>query len=208
MKLLVNVSDKGELFEVINLSKNDKDLVITNNLIYQVFSWEVFEKIADCLDDGKKVFIPKGLEEELKTEHLIISDAENDLEAEKARTILKMRDIICNSRLILDKLSLMDFYEFVSINNWFISKGFVITEENRADIYLDIIQKATELSETDSELGEEYIKNVDKYMSVMDMMNNNKDYYEAYLDFVNRVEDSLTIEEVSEVLGNFRADFC
>ncbi len=206
MKLRLNVIDKGELLEVESICENEKIELFEPGIIYEIFSWEIFEKIVKSLQDGLKVFIPKNLTENLKLENLIIEEKDkiDTLDRSKRIAQIKMRDIISNTRLTIDKLSFMDLYEFFMLGMWFAEKGFFITEENKEEKYIEILEYATSENVTNSN---EYISKLDKFLSVMNSINENKEYYNTYLRFSEELNEATTEQEVENIYNTFKNNF-
>ena len=206
MKLRLNVIDKGELLEVKSICENEKIEIFEPGIIYEIFSWEIFEKIVKSLQEGLKVFIPKNLISELKLENLIIEDSVNVNTLDRAKRIakIKMRDIISNTRLTVDKISFMDLYEFFMLGMWFAEKGFFITEENKEEKYIDILEYATS---EEIENSNEYISKLDKFLSVMNSINENKEYYDSYLKFVEELNEASSEQEVENIYNTFKSNF-
>jgi len=206
MKLQFNIVDKGELLEIESVNDNERMEVFEPGIVYEVFSWEIYEKIVKSLNEGLKVFIPKNLVGNLSLENIIIEDSSNTNTLDRAKKIakIKMRDIIANTRLTVDRLSFMDLYEFFMLGMWFADKGFFITEENKEEKYIDILEYATSDNAEDSG---EYISKLDKYLSIMNSINENKEYYNTYLRFVEELNETVTVEEAENVLNNFRSNF-
>jgi len=206
MKLRLNVIDKGELLEVESICENEKIEIFELGIIYEIFSWEIFEKIIKSLQDGLKVFIPKNLIGELKLENLIIEETDkvNTLDRAKRIAQIKMRDVISNTRLTVDKISFMDLYEFFMIGMWFAEKGFFITEDNKEEKYIEILEYATSEEVSNSN---EYIAKLDKFLSVMNSINENKEHYDSYLRFVEELNEATTEQEIENVYNTFKSNF-
>jgi len=199
MKLSVNVGDRGEYFEVVSLNDNEGALALEPEIEYPIYSWEVYEYIASNFMDGKTILIPKYLEGDLNKDLIIISDNLSELERSKAIAIIKMRDYIVNTRLYNDNMMLIELYKFILLNNWFIDKGFIITEENRTDKYLEIINYSTELMNESPEKGEEVINKLDSYLEILDSITETEKYYHLYLDFKEKINEASTVEEVNNI---------
>lgn len=206
MKLLFNVIDKNDILEVEGVCTNENLLTLDKNPVYQIFSWDLFEYIVTKINEGYKVFIPKNLNHPLTINDLIIEDEENvdNLEREKRIAILKARDVIMTTRLTIDKLSYFDLYEMMMLNTWFASKGFYITEDNKEEKYIEILEYATSVEEENSD---EIIDKLDKYLSVMNSIQEQKEYYYSYLQFVDSIEEASTKEEVQNLLTNFLSNY-
>lgn len=216
MKLMFNVLDRGDTYEVISINNNEIAFTGVKDGTIEVFSWTIFETVARALNEGKKVFIPKLLENTLDVSDLVIDSASDELEREKQIKIIKARDIIYNSRI--NKMSLIDFYEFTILNNWFISKGFVITDDNREEKYLEIIDYAstltipdnpetTEVDETNTVEADKIIENLEKYLLLYDKLQEPASIYELFKQFESDISETENIEDVETLYQNFIANF-
>lgn len=204
MKLSINVGDRGDYFEVISINDNEGVLALEPEIEYPIYSWEIYEYIASNFMDGKTILIPKYLEGDLDKNSIIVSDNMSELEQSKNLAIIKMRDCIVNTRLHNDNMLLIELYKFMLLNNWFIDKGFIITEENRTDKYLEIINYSTELMNESQEAGDEVINKLDKYLEILDSITETEKYYNIYLEFKDKINEATTIEEVNNIYKSTR----
>lgn len=216
MKLMFNVLDRGDNYEVISINNNEIAFTGIKDGSVEVFSWNVFETVARALNEGKRVFIPKVLETQLDVTDLVIEEISDELEKEKQKAIIRARDVVFTSRI--NKASLIDFYEFTILNNWFIEKGFVITDDNREEKYLEIINYASTLStpdnpdtpdvdETDTSAGDKVVANLERYLLLYDRIQETAVLYENFKTFESSVLEAEDIPTVEILYQNFMANF-
>ncbi len=199
MKLSVNVADRGDYFEVVSLNSNESVLAIEPEVEYPIYSWEVYDYIASNMMEGKVVLIPKYIEGNLDKNLIIVTDNISELEVKKTLAIRKMRDFIVNTRMFNDKMLLVELYRFILLNNWFVNKGFVITEENRVDKYFEIVNYSAELMNESPESGDEVLSKLDKYLELLNNISESDKYYSMYLEFKENISEATTTDEVDNI---------
>jgi hypothetical protein len=200
MKLKFNVADKGQSYEVISVNQNESDFA--SCLTYEVYSWEVYEKIATALLEGKKVRIPKDIEKELDVNDVIIEE-QDELETLKSIISLKMKDSIYTAKI--NKALMIDIYNYILLNTWFSDKGIYITEENQEAKYLEIINKVSEIE--DSTLANKYIENLETMLNSKDRIANANETYSMLIKYLSKVEDAADETEVNTIYNEFLSDF-
>jgi len=185
MKLLFNVADRGDKYEFISANTNELAFAGTTNDIIEVPSWEIYEAIIDMLNEGtKRVFIPKDTPitiDNIYTEKLSI------LESKKNSAINTARDILYNK--IINKLAIKHVYKFLILYNTLVDSGIYITNDNKEDIYNNIIQDPDKSSLVN--VYNEYIllmNKLDKYFDYIDK-------YDKTVDVINSIR-VITSEEL------------
>jgi len=115
MRLLFNVADRGDKYEVISINTNEIAYAGMRDDIFEVPSWEVYETVARNLNEGKKVYIPKLLDQFLDVSDLVIEELD-PLETAKQTAIIKARDLIYTTRI--NKLAIAKFYRFFILSHY------------------------------------------------------------------------------------------
>ena len=185
MRLLFNVADRGDKYEVISINTNEIAYAGMRDDIFEVPSWEVYETVARNLNEGKKVYIPKLLDQFLDVSDLVIEELD-PLETAKQTAIIKARDLIYTTRI--NKLAIAKFYRFFILSHYFADKGIFITEENRENKYLEIINSAAQLEDPDA--SEAMIANLEEYINLLDSLSEIKNILkdlDAFIESVNEV---------------------
>lgn len=92
--------------------------------------------------------------------------------------------------------TLIDFVTIMLINNKFIDKGIVITDDNKEECYIKII-----------ELGDEsLINDLEKYITLKDNIKDIENKKVEYVDIINKLRtlaDSNDIEAVNNIVENY-----
>ena len=192
MKLKFNVNNRGLSYEVIGINQNESDFDACETL--QVFSWDVFETVANALLDGKKVLLPKNLERDYDVTDIVIEQPDQ-LMTTKNIAILKIKDLIYNTRI--NKTAIMDIYNYHILHDWFADKGIIITADNREEKYMEVIDAAADMDNTD--LANEYTNNLGKMLDVKDKI---EDIYGVYVQmnqYISAIEDAETEQEINDI---------
>lgn len=88
-------------------------------------------------------------------------------------------------------------FEYISINNELISKGYFISEENREEKYLEILNKESE----------EFIEKFIKYLEIMDRMYVEKEIIKKFDDLVENLQAANSKEEMENLYVIFSAEY-
>lgn len=193
MKLKFNVYDNGTSYQIVSINQNELDYDTCTT--YETFSWNVYETIASALIEGKNVSIPKDLSKQIDITDIIIEDNINALQTAKNIVTLQIKDLIYNQKI--NKICLMDTYNFNVLNNWFIDKGIIITNENRDEKYLEIINIASEIP--DVNLANQYIENIETLLVSKDKIDDTYQYYKILNEYFDKIETAQTEEELTAI---------
>lgn len=88
-------------------------------------------------------------------------------------------------------------FEYISINNEIISKGYFISEENREEKYLEILNKESE----------DFIEKFIKYLEIMDRMSVEKEIIKKFDDLVENLQTANSKEEMENLYVIFSAEY-
>ena len=88
-------------------------------------------------------------------------------------------------------------FEYISINNELISKGYFISDENREEKYLEILNKESE----------EFIEKFIKYLEIMDRMFVEKEIIKKFDDLVENLQAANSKEEMENLYVIFSAEY-
>lgn len=92
--------------------------------------------------------------------------------------------------------TLIDFVTFMQLNNKFASKGIFITEDNKEEKYIEIIETC----------DEDLISDLEKYIFLLDslkVIQNKKDEYTEIINSLKYLQDYNNIEEVNKIVENY-----
>ena len=194
MKLIATIMDVGTFYRVVSVLKGEETSIFEFGgvRLYEIPILEVFELISKSLKEGKTVLIPKNLTNQLTANELIIKDTIDEVEASKQSVRMETKQFISNR---LGGLSMFTFFEFVILNNQLISKGFSITQENREEKYLEIINIG----------DDDLIALLEKYLECLDELSEKDFMYNSWKDFSNSLEEINSQDEIKEKLNIFHS---
>ncbi|HPZ24110.1 MAG TPA: hypothetical protein PLC25_04660, partial [Bacilli bacterium] len=125
------------------------------------------------------------------------------LETAKQTAIIKARDIMYTTRI--NKLGIAKFYKFFVLSHYFADKGIFITDENREEKYLEIINAAAQLS--DANASETMIANLEEYINLLDELSEINAYLKALDEFNEKVNEITVVSmEELEARANLQID--
>lgn len=191
------VTETDDYFKVINVTVNDT--LIQTNDVMKFSSAQVYEVINGYLQDDKIVLIPRSLNVPLTEDVLIIKDStDQDTLAKNKQAIQKAMRIEVSDMLALSSFTYhIDFYKFCVLNNYFNSKGFFITEENKEDVYLNVVAYSKEQNDTEI---------VDKLVELIELTEKLNKVYKLN-DVLNSCINDVELVETSDAVNNVYTEF-
>ena len=180
MKNILIIQDKGDVWEITDTTIQPDDYVVEPEMVYETDDRALFTFIKNKLDIAQ-IQYPKDIAGKLIREDLIIIDYDL-ITTHREGVLNKARNYISTR---LNAVSLFELYEFMVCNFELIEKGFVITNKNRRQKYLDIID-AGEIETID--LLERLLNSKDKLESISGWYNQYR-VFESDLQKMNRVND-------------------
>jgi len=138
------------------------------------------------MDRGKTAYFPKD-KKTIKQEDLIYQES-TDLDVRKNNEVSKYMRMISN---LFVNMTFMDFFEFVVANNKFCTRGIFITDDNREEEYLKIINTG------DIDL----IENLERFLESFDTLKEVSKRYSKIRDLIHAINDCQSIEELEELMS-------
>jgi len=191
-RMLLNVYDNG-LFYVVNNAFVSEEYIqaFTNNVtIIEIRDTMTYGTIVDALVAGKTVKLPKNITT-VNPDDLIIDEV-SDLVASKNAGVIRIKNS-ANSRL--GNSYTYDFYKFNVLNNILISKGYSITEENKEDKYLEILDTGDDV----------LISNLQAFLEIQTKISETYNLYTTSEKAIYDIEDATTPEEVDNIVNTYLA---
>jgi hypothetical protein len=207
MKLLFTCYDYGTLYKVLyphveyleseDIS-NDPNLI--NDIIYEVYSINVYAEICRALNAGKIVFIPKSLGRNLEIPDLIIQDLYDEFSRRKQEITTRVIDHILVKGIRTDiSLSLLNLLNsFSDLAN----AGYFVTENNRAEVYNKIIMDSIE-----NDNGSEVIQKLENYLNAVGRISDILAPYRNMKEFLRKIDSLSTVEELDVEYENYMSSF-
>lgn len=188
MKMIINVTDLGTNYLVNNIFIKD---IVSNNDGFEkieIYDTMLFRVIKEHLLKNETVRLPKNVNP-LKPSDLIIGD-KNDLNIAKDAAISEIQNIYNNR---IGAGSNFIFYEFQLLNNILILAGYTLTNDNKEDRYLDILNKG------DSTL----IDALQKYLETQSKIEELDTLKKQVDDVLIQINDSISIEDIESNKNTF-----
>lgn len=187
MKNLLKIHNNNNVWKIIDVEKRNIN-VVDSDKFFEV-SDDIYSFIEEKLKTNNIIIEKEKLNSSVKKEDFILDEIE---ESEKLRNI--SRDVVYNS--FCGRCSIIDMleiYNFILINNKLASKGFYITDENKDNIYIDIIKSE----------NEENTEMLEKLLYAKDYLSNPYYWFEEYKKYNEDLECSDTKEEIDKVTQEF-----
>jgi len=196
MKLTAGIIDSGVNFKIVSVFEGDETLIFEfgGAILYEIPTLVVFNRIKTSLEEGKLVLFPKNLLNPLTIHDLIIQPTLDIVVATRIGINIQARQFISNR---MGSLSVFDFYGFTLINNELIDRGYVITNDNREQKYLEIVNTGKQI----------LIDTLDMYLTIRDRLSEHHTMYKQYRDFWLLLKDMTTVEEMENGLIAFKQLF-
>jgi hypothetical protein len=195
---LAVVEDRGSYWRVVNVQQNTLDNQATTEERVLRLSFMTGRLMTEALLAGKSVHIPKsGLKttEVLPGEFDVIDLAETD-ELQEARNaaIIKVRMLVTPE---LSKISGFALYGFIVLNNDLSANGYFITNENREEKYLEILETG----------DERLIQKLEDYLNYKDELEAVSQLERKFSAYRAEIKTAASIEEVKEIETRFLEKF-
>lgn len=194
---LAVVEDHGSFWKVTNLIQNTMDSLADKNEKLLRLSYMANQQIKEALSAGKAVHIPKALRsvEVLPGDYNIIDAAkEDELTAFKDAVVIKARMLVTP---ILTKISGFALYGFTVLNNDLASAGYFITNDNREEKYLAILETG----------DEKLIAKLEDYLNYKDEIENVAYLERMFSAFRKDIKSATSIDAVQDLEAKFLEKF-
>lgn len=191
-KYLFIIYDEGDSTKITGTTVRNDSFEVDTALYRETESIDFFNTVKDLLKDTELRFDSKHSGE------LTVADLKQNkfdaLQVKKFSTLQRGR-LLINQRI--DVVSLMGFAKFIILNNYMADAGFFITDENREEKYLEIINT------NDQKL----IGKLEEYLEAKDVISQDLYWHSHYSDFKNAVETASSEEKVELAFETFNSMF-
>lgn len=181
---VADVNDCGEYYSINFVTKNTGQF-LREGSTYIPLSNVAAEEAQKGVDDGMIVSFPKGLLSEVTLGDLTFQPTDG-LVMKQRLTINKARNLLSTST---SSINGFDFMNFFLSNNTLASKGYFVTEANREEKYIEIINTG----DTDLILA------LEEYLTSLDRLGLSNYQYKRFKTFSEEVEMCETEDEVSQL---------
>jgi hypothetical protein len=181
--------------EVVNHKKTHYKLVNVYFDEYQYTLKGVFFKISndialslkDAIFLGKTVIVEK---DKLESDNYTLDDFEihevNEFEVTKNSIIVKQKNTI---GALMTMISFFDMYEFIAVTGQLASQGVFITDSNREETFLNIINTG----------DEDLIGALETYLEIKDTMDSVMKRYRRSATLLKAVEKAQDMEDLESI---------
>jgi N-methylhydantoinase A/oxoprolinase/acetone carboxylase beta subunit len=194
---LAVVEDRGPYWQVTNVTKNTLDNLANREEKLIKLSYMSYVQIEDALMNKKVVRIKKSMmtDEVLPGEFEVIDLGETDfLQEVRNATISKIRMLVTPD---LAKISGFALYGFIILNNDLSNAGYFITNDNREEKYLEILETG----------DEKLIQKLEDYLNYKDEIESVAQLERKFAAFRSEVRVAATPEEIEEIEQRFLERF-
>lgn len=194
---LAIVQDRGTHWVVTNVTKNTLDNRADREESYLKLNSATFEIIKTAIGSSKLVKVQKTLvaDEVMPWEVEVVDLGETDpLQEARNASITKIRMLVTPE---LSKASGMALYGFIILNNDLAANGYFITNENREEKYLEILETG----------DEKLIAKLEDYLNYKDEIEAVAQLERKFSAFRNEVRSASTAEEVKAIEERFLERF-
>lgn len=189
------VEDQGQYYRVTTISQNTNDFVPIGHENYLNLSYSAYKIIDQALREEKEIRIKKPLKgnEVLPFEVDVLDQDINNFEYIKNNAFAQFKQKVTPE---MTKESGIVLYEFIMANNDLSSKGYFITDKNREEKYIEIIETG------DSDL----IELLETFLETKDKLERAKFLKNQTEKFKAELKKTKTIEDVEEIKNKFIKD--
>lgn len=216
---LLLVKDQGNFWEVIGITYSNAMLVEPDCSTLRATLFAI-EDCKKALHDGKRITISKVLEfSEVQPNDLIINDV-NELERIK---LVALNEVSARMQHLILTVSIIDAMDFMQTYMQLLNAGIFITDSNREDKYLEIIEKSQEIEEPTQlsqdasfEQEQEYITNkklfddaqtnlatLEKYLNAYDKLFKVKYVYDTLNAVKIDIENATDSNTISKIMAEY-----
>jgi len=194
---LALVEDRGSHWFVTNVTRNTLDNLAEEGETVLKLSANSFKIISDAINDGKAVHITKTrmASEVLPMEIEVLDHSETDpLDEARKAALIKVRMLVTPE---LAKISGFALYGFMMLNNDLANAGYFITNDNREEKYLTILETGQE----------DLIAKLEDYLNYKDEIENVAHLERKFSKFKKDLRVATTVEDVQGIQDRFLEKF-
>ena len=194
---LATVQDRGAFWKVTNLTKNTLDNLANREEKVLKLSYMSYQLMKEALMEGKAVHVQKTLrtDEVLPGEFEVMDFEKSDpLGEARDAAVTKVRMLVTPE---LSKISGFAMYGFIILNNDLAANGYFITNENREEKYLEILETG----------DEKLIAKLEDYLNYKDEIEAVAQLERKFSAFCAEIKTAATVEQVKEIQDRFLERF-
>ncbi len=182
------VDDIGDKFRVRYVDTYQNS-ILKNDGYYIKISNVAGDIIRNAISEHKKVYIPKNVPGELTIRDVVVDEVDG-LEKDK---MIALSDAYRKVDYQIFNVGAIDYFEFLNIFSRLASLGYFITDQNREEKYIEIIETG----------NEDLIEELEIYLEKKDNLDKISYVYNKTKDFEKKVMTCGSKEELDIIVENF-----
>ena len=189
------VIDCGKYYEVEYLTSSyNKDFETNKKFLgLSVFA---AKEIKKALAENKIVRIVSDYSNiDVQPHDLMIVEPDiSDLDTAKKVAVQKVRQMVTHQQANVSGLMM---YQYININNILCDKGYFIHDDNKEEVYLQILETG----------DEKLIDKLELYLNARDEISRSGFLEEKYAKFFRQVNEVESIKDLDELYSNFMIEY-
>jgi hypothetical protein len=187
---LAMVIDKGTYWEVTGVTKNTLDNLANREESLLKLSYMAYKEMSEALHHGDKIItiLKPLIHDEVMPGEVVYSVAPED--NNKLSQVRRIRALINPT---LSSVSGFTFYTFMVLNNLLNSKGYFIHDDNREEVYLEILETG------DSGL----INTLERYLNMKDDIHRVSQLDSKFTEITSKIMESSSEDDVVKMADEF-----
>lgn len=193
---LALVEDRGSYYQVLGTTKNTFDVVANSEEKYLKLSSIAADMLHEALAKGGNVRLPKSLQsnEVLPGELEIIIPTDSEIDAVRNNAMYKAKQLVTFE---LGKISSFTLYKYNILHDELAAEGYFITNKNREQKYIEIIETG------DADL----ISSLEKYLEARDTIDRAIGVYDKLNAYMANLNNLSTVDEIATAQSAFLSNF-
>lgn len=191
------VQDRGEFLYVTNVIQNTEEQLTSSDEFLVRLSKLASEQIKEAIADKQVVLINKkdySESEVTPSDYNVINVDQNALKLQISTSLSKVRMIVTPE---MSKISGFALYGFMILNNDLCNEGYYITNENREEVYIKILETG----------DEELISKLEDYLNYKDELERKFYLERRFSKFKKRIMKATTVEQVEQLENDFLSSY-
>jgi len=179
------IAEGRDYYKLVNFYLKEQVYALPGKSYFDIPDDYFFNLRSDVML-GKKIVIKKKL---LKGTYILEDFMEKKVtkfEETKQKLMCQFRSKVAGLAIAT---SFFEIYEFIAVTGMLASQGIFLTDENREETYLNIINTG----------NEELINSLERYLEIKGSMDKLFNEYKNISDFMKRIEKTNSLEELKAV---------
>jgi len=188
MTPFIYVEPYDNFYKVLSCGTNTDEIMSLGQGQHVIYlsDTEVYNFIDESLKRGEVLVIPKDITNITVKDILVGKNFVKVFDAVKYSLKTKFKDMIINR---LGKIGMMEILDYMITSMKLLDKGITITDQNREDKYIDILNTGSE----------EDVNMLEEYLAIYDRIRTYYALYKYYKKFEEDIDNTSSIEEIEKV---------